>query len=165
MAPKSEQLKPQLSLVLRGNLVMRCDELIYHDVETQENKEFIWPYIALATVLGRRMCMDWTVAFDNVTFFTFGRRGDLTWHHVKSPRLPKVKKVTLSKATVQSMHIRRPNTVAKAIYGQINSLFGPGDIAPIKLPAATNLLLERTWFGLPWRHSEHCDRSTGSCSK
>jgi len=41
------------------------------------------------------------------------------------------------------MHIRRPNTVTKAIYGQINSLFGPGDIAPIKLPAATNLL-ERT---------------------
>lgn len=24
--------------------------------------------------------MDWTVAFDNVTFFTFGRRGDLTCH-------------------------------------------------------------------------------------
>lgn len=35
------------------------------------NKEFIWSYIALATVLGRRVSMDWTVAFDNIAFFFF----------------------------------------------------------------------------------------------
>lgn len=45
------------------------------------NKEFVlWPYIALATLLGRRMRMDWTVAFENVAFFSFGGRGDLTLH-------------------------------------------------------------------------------------
>ena len=43
------------------------------------NKEFLhWTHIALATVLGRRMSMDWTVALDNVAFFSFGGRGDLT---------------------------------------------------------------------------------------
>ena len=36
------------------------------------NQELVlWPYIALATVLGRRMGMDWTVAFDSVAFFQF----------------------------------------------------------------------------------------------
>ena len=36
MTQKCEPLKPRHSLVLRGHLVMRCDELIYHDAETTE---------------------------------------------------------------------------------------------------------------------------------
>jgi hypothetical protein len=38
-----------------------------------QNKEFVlWPYNALATVLGWRMSMYWTVGFDNVAFSVLG---------------------------------------------------------------------------------------------
>lgn len=75
----SECLQDSPNQILSGRFVA-AGHLI-GAISPGPNKEFVlWPYSALATVLGRRMSMDWTVGFDNVAFFSFGGCGDLTLH-------------------------------------------------------------------------------------